>query len=235
MKRRRSATAAVTVTALGLAGAVSLLVLDRLLPPPLAALERPAAVTVLAADGQPLRMFLPADERWRLPVRLGELPPTLPAALVAAEDRRFWSHPGVDPLAVARASWQNLRAGRIVSGASTLPMQLARLAEPAPRTLAAKLREAARALQLERRFSKPELLELYLNLAPYGGNLEGVGAASRFYFGKESAPPAISSSASSRPSSRRGRSPCWWRCRAPPWPGTRPAIPPPPAPPATGC
>ncbi len=182
-RARWPAAALATLTA----AAAVLWLLDRLLPPPLAALERPAAVAVLDAAGEPLRLFLPADERWRLPVTLDELPAELPAAVVAIEDRRFWSHPGVDPLAVVRAVWQNLRAGRVVSGASTLPMQLARLAEPAPRTLGAKLREAARALQLERRFSKRELLELYLNLAPYGGNLEGVGAASRFYFGK---PPA---------------------------------------------
>ncbi len=169
------------------AALLAFLVLDRLLPPPLEALERAPATLVLAADGRPLRMFLPADERWRLPVTLDRLPPELPAAVVAIEDRRFWRHPGVDPLAAARAAWQNLRAGRVVSGASTLPMQLARMAEPAPRTLGAKLDEAVRALRLERRFSKRELLELYLNLAPYGGNLEGVGAASRFYFGKEPA------------------------------------------------
>ncbi len=167
--------------------AVALLALDRLSPPPLAALERAPATAVLDATGRPLRLFLAPDERWRLPVTLDELPAELPAAVVAIEDRRFWRHPGVDPLAVARAAWQNLRARRVVSGASTLPMQLARMAEPAPRTLGAKLGEAVRALQLELRFSKRELLELYLNLAPYGGNVEGVGAASRFYFGKEPA------------------------------------------------
>ena len=168
----------------------AVLVLDRAFPPPLGALERPAAVAVLDGDGQPLRLFLPADDKWRLPVTLDELPPELPAAVIAAEDSRFFRHPGVDPLAILRASWQNLRAGRVVSGGSTLTMQLARMADPAPRTLAAKLREAVRALQLERRFSKRRLLEMYLDLAPYGGNLEGVGAASWFYFGK--APAALS-------------------------------------------
>jgi penicillin-binding protein 1C len=172
----------------GIAAAAGfMLILERVFPPPAAALQRSPAVAVLAADGRPLRLFLPADQRWRLPVTLDELPPELTAALVAVEDQRFYRHPGVDPAAILRAAWQNLRAGRVVSGGSTLTMQLARMAEPAPRTLASKLREAVRALQLERRFSKRQLLELYLNLAPYGGNLEGVGAASRFYFGKEPA------------------------------------------------
>ncbi len=185
MKRAAKLLARVLVG--GLLVAAAALTLDRLFPPPLAALERPAATAVLDAEGRPLRLFLPADERWRLPVSLDELPPDLPAAVIATEDARFYRHPGVDPLAILRASWQNLRAGQVVSGGSTLTMQLARMADPARRTLPAKLREAARALQLERRFSKRELLELYLNLAPYGGNLEGVGAASRFYFGKRPA------------------------------------------------
>ena len=185
---RRTAKLALAATALGLMlSAAALLFLDRRFPPPLEALRRPPAVAVLDNHGRPLRLFLPDDESWRLPVTLDELPPELPAAVLATEDARFYRHPGVDPLAILRATWQNLRAGRVVSGGSTLPMQLARLAEPAPRTLSAKLSEAVRAVQLERRFSKRELLELYLNLAPYGGNLEGVGAASRFYFGKQPA------------------------------------------------
>ena len=105
-------------------------------------------------------------------------------ALVASEDRWFRHHPGVNPLALVRALAQNLRAGRVVSGASTLPMQLARLAEPRPRTLWAKAVEAFRALQLERRFSKDELLELYLERAPFGGPIEGVAAAAWQYFDK---------------------------------------------------
>ena len=160
------------------------LLLDSLFPFPYHRLERPAAVVVEDRRGEPLRMFLPSDDRWRLPVTYDELPEELRRAIIASEDRRFFLHPGVDPLAVLRAALQNLRAGRVISGASTLTMQIARMADPAPRTLPSKVREAFRALQLERRFSKRELLEIYLNLAPYGGNLEGVGAASRFYFGK---------------------------------------------------
>jgi penicillin-binding protein 1C len=134
--------------------------------------------------GEPLRFFLPADHRWRFPVRLAELPAELSEALVASEDQRFRRHLGVDPVAVVRAAWANVRAGEVVSGASTIPMQIARMAEPGPRTFGAKLRESFRALQLEMRFSKDELLERYLNLTPYGGNVEGVGAAAWFYFGK---------------------------------------------------
>jgi len=154
-------------------------------PFPWANLQRPPAVVVADRHGQPLRFFLPADERWRFPVRLSELPPELPKALVASEDRRFYRHFGVDPVAVVRAAWSNLKSGEVVSGASTIPMQVARMAEPGPRTLASKIRESFRALQLERRFTKDEILETYLNLTPYGGNVEGVGAAAWFYFGKE--------------------------------------------------
>jgi penicillin-binding protein 1C len=161
--------------------------LDLLFPFPWETLRRSAAVEVTDRHGEPLRLFLPADERWRLPVALDELPEDLVKAVVASEDRRFFHHPGVDPLAVVRAAWSNLAAGRVVSGASTIPMQIARMAEPRRRTLGAKLLEAFRALQLDAHRSKRELLRIYLDLAPYGGNLEGVGAACRFYFGK---PPA---------------------------------------------
>ena len=107
--------------------------------------------------------------------------------LIAAEDRRFMSHPGVDPLAALRAAWQLATTGHIVSGASTLTMQVARLLDRHPRSLPAKLGEMGQALALERRLSKDEILGLYLTLAPFGGNLEGVRAASLAYFGKEPA------------------------------------------------
>jgi penicillin-binding protein 1C len=177
--------------ALGIALAILLLspylwfrTLDFLFPFPWESLQRPPAVAVLDRHGEPLRFFLPADERWRFPVRLAELPPEVPRALVASEDRRFYRHCGVDPLAVVRAAWSNLRSGEVVSGASTIPMQVARMAEPGPRTLASKIRESFRALQLERRLGKGQILELYLNLTPYGGNVEGFGTAAWFYFGK---------------------------------------------------
>lgn len=158
--------------------------LDLLFPFPWAALDRPPALIVEDRAGEPLRFFLPADDHWRFPVRLSELPPELPKALVASEDRRFWSHPGVDLLAIFRAAGANLKAGEVVSGASTIPMQIARMSSPRRRTLWAKMIEAARAIQLTAHVSKRRQLELYLNLTPYGGNLEGVGAASWFYFGK---------------------------------------------------
>src|SRR5690606_2394806 len=114
------------------------------------------------------------------------------------EDRRFGFHPGVDVLALGRAARQWLDAGRIVSGGSTLTMQVARLLEPARmqrRGLGAKALQAVRALQLELRYSKEELLGLYLTLAPMGGNLEGVRAASLSYFGKEPASLTLAQSA----------------------------------------
>ena len=106
--------------------------------------------------------------------------------LVAYEDKRFWDHEGVDVLALLRAAGQFAGNGRIVSGGSTLSMQLARLMEPREsRSLGAKIRQILRAIQIERRMSKREILERYLTLAPYGGNLEGIRAASLAYFGKE--------------------------------------------------
>jgi penicillin-binding protein 1C len=103
---------------------------------------------------------------------------------VAVEDERFGWHPGVDPFAAVRAVGQNLRAGRVVSGASTITMQVCRMIENRPRTWKAKIIEALRALQLERILSKEEILETYLNIAPYGGNIRGVEEAARIYFGK---------------------------------------------------
>lgn len=170
--------------AIALSPWLAFLALDLLFPFPWEALHRPPAAVVADRAGEPLRFFLPADQRWRFPVGLDELPPELPRALLASEDRRFLRHGGVDLRAVLRAAWTNLRAGAVVSGASTIPMQIARMAEPGPRTLARKLRESFRALQLERRYTKRELLEIYLNLLPYGGNIEGVGTAAWFYFGK---------------------------------------------------
>lgn len=174
--------------ALGLS--VAVLFLDRLFPPPLAALDRPAARLVLDREGEPLRFLIAADQRWRLPLTLDEVPEEFIRALLASEDQRFWRHAGVDPLALARAVVTNLRAGEVVSGASTLPMQLARMAEPRRRNLLAKALEALRALQISARWSKRRQLETYLNLAPYGGNVEGLRAAAWFYFGK--APEGLS-------------------------------------------
>lgn len=121
---------------------------------------------------------------WRFAARADAVPSALVELLVATEDRRFWSHPGVDPIAAARAAVQMARAGRVVSGGSTLTMQVARLLEPRPRGLRAKLIESFRALQLSARYSKREVLGMWLSLAPFGGNLVGVEAGSRAWFGK---------------------------------------------------
>jgi len=145
-----------------------------------------SSTLVLDREGRLLRPFATADGRWRLPVEPDEVDPVFLAMLKAYEDSRFDSHRGVDPLALARAGVQFLRQGRVVSGGSTLTMQVARLLEPrAERNLAAKLRQVVRATQLERSLTKPQILRLYLALAPYGGNLEGARAASLAYFGRE--------------------------------------------------
>ncbi|MPZ43000.1 MAG: penicillin-binding protein 1C [Betaproteobacteria bacterium] len=161
----------------------ALLVLDRLFPPPEPDAKR-HAVVVLARDGTPLRAFPDRDHLWRHPVSLEEVSPHYLEALVGYEDRWFWFHPGVNPFALARAAWQRMWHGRIVSGGSTLTMQVARIIEPIPRTIGGKLHQCVRALQLELRYSKRELLRLYVNQAPMGGVIEGVEAASRAYLGK---------------------------------------------------
>jgi len=164
--------------------AITFLALDHLFPLDLTRAER-ASVVVTDRDGAILRAFETSEGAWRLPTTAADVDPRYLALLRAYEDRRFDEHLGVDPLAVARAAWQLATSGHIVSGASTLTMQAARLLEPRPRSLAAKLYQMARALQLEERLSKDRILSLYLTLAPFGGNLEGVRAASLAYFGKE--------------------------------------------------
>ncbi|TBW35374.1 penicillin-binding protein 1C [Siculibacillus lacustris] len=144
------------------------------------------STVVLDREGRLLRPFVTDDGRWRLPVGVDDVDPRFLALLVAFEDSRFRDHAGVDPRAVVRAVGQSLLARRFVSGASTLTMQVARLMEPREtRDLAAKRAQVLRALDLERRWSKRQILDAYLGLAPYGGNLEGVRAASLAWFGKE--------------------------------------------------
>ncbi len=154
-------------------------------PLDLAVAER-ASPVVLDRDGQLLRAFTMPDGRWRLPVTQQDVDPRFVAMLLAYEDHRFYTHRGVDPEALGRAALQFATRGRIVSGGSTLTMQVARLLEPRKeKSAAAKLRQMARALQLESQYAKSIILDLYLGLAPYGGNIEGVRAASLAYFGKE--------------------------------------------------
>lgn len=157
-----------------------------LAPPP--SLDRASAVSTLVVDrnGHLLRPFTTPDGIWRLPVTAAEVDPKYLTFLKAYEDRRFDSHGGVDPLAFVRAAWQAMTSGRVVSGGSTLSMQTARLLEPERgRNLSRKIWEIGAALALERAVGKRRVLDLYLTLAPYGGNLEGVRAASLAYFGRE--------------------------------------------------
>lgn len=142
------------------------------------------ATLVTFSDGSLAHVFLSEDDRWRFPWRgLQAIDPAYIQALIAVEDSRFYWHPGVDPLALGRALISNLRSGRVISGASTITMQLARLMSPRPRTLRSKLIEALRAVQLELRLSKEEILAGYLRFTPFGRNVEGVAAAAWVYFG----------------------------------------------------
>ncbi|MFD2251875.1 penicillin-binding protein 1C [Pseudochelatococcus lubricantis] len=186
MIRRLAATAgAVALVAALLAGG-ALWRFAASLPPLDLAAARQYSTVVLDRHGAVLRAFTFDDGRWRLPATVADVDPRFLDLLMAYEDRRFRRHHGVDPLATSRAAIQMLATGRIVSGGSTLTMQVARLMEPrTERTMAAKLRQAVRAIELERHFSKDGILAFYLGLAPYGGNLEGVRAASLAYFGKE--------------------------------------------------
>lgn len=147
-------------------------------------------------DGRLLRPFAASDGAWRLPVGRDEVDPRFVKFLTAYEDKRFFAHPGVDPLAAVRAALQAVRHGGVVSGGSTLAMQVARLLNPdRSRTLVRKWREAGAALALERKIGKEGVLDLYFRLAPYGGNLEGVRAASLAFFGKEPARLSIAEAA----------------------------------------
>jgi len=144
------------------------------------------SVTVVDRDDRLLRAFTTTEGKWRLPLDPKDVDPHYLKMLFAFEDKRFYSHHGIDPKAVARAVLQMVRHARIVSGGSTLTMQVARLLDGKhERTPGGKMRQMVRALELERALSKTEILKLYLRLAPFGGNLEGVRAASLAYFGKE--------------------------------------------------
>jgi penicillin-binding protein 1C len=155
----------------------------------------PRSDRVIDREGRTLRVWTSETGEIRIPVALGSLSPWIVRATIAVEDQRFRSHPGVDVLAVARAFVQNIRRGEIHSGASTLTMQVVRMLENRPRTFTSKLIEAFHAIQLDRWRSKDEILEAYLNLAPYGGNLRGVEAASRRYFGKSASELSLSEAA----------------------------------------
>ena len=141
---------------------------------------------MLDRSGNLLCAFLNEEQQWRFPRELREISPHLVRATLATEDRRFYRHPGVDPFAVLRAMWQNARRGRIVSGASTLSMQVVKPADRPERSWRAKIWQAVQAVRLELRTDKDSILGAYLNRAPYGLNLNGCEAAARRYFGKPS-------------------------------------------------
>jgi len=158
---------------------------SRMGPPPLE-VANDLSTVVLDRHGKLLRAFTTSNDRWRLPVTTTDVDQRYLAMLFAFEDKKFHEHSGVDYAAIVRAAAQVIRYGRIVSGASTLTMQVARLIEGRhERTASGKLRQIVRALQIEDRLSKAEILNLYLRFAPFGGNLEGVRAATLAYFGKE--------------------------------------------------
>ena len=158
---RRARLAALALAGLVVVAAAA----DLLFPPPL---ERAAEASPLALDreGAWLHAFTTAEGRWRFPAALEEIDPVFIERLIAIEDKRFYDHWGVDALALLRAGRSAASAGRIVSGASTITMQAARLLEPRPRTLRSKRIEMIRAVQIERRLAKDEILALYLTLAP---------------------------------------------------------------------
>ncbi|MBS1621921.1 MAG: penicillin-binding protein 1C [Bacteroidetes bacterium] len=134
--------------------------------------------------GDIINAYLTRDQQWRMKTELNEISPLLRKTIIAKEDKYFYSHPGVNPLAVIRAFFKNIFRMKRTSGASTITMQVARALEPGRRTIWVKIREMFRAFQLEWKYSKKEILQMYLNLVPYGGNIEGVKAASLLYFNK---------------------------------------------------
>ena len=154
-------------------------------PPPLGK-DLAFSTQVVDRHGKLLRAYATGEGRWRLSAKVADVDPRFFDVLFAYEDKRFRAHHGVDPLALMRAAFQLVTSGRIRSGGSTLTMQVARLLEPrANRSFLAKFRQIVRAVEIERTLSKDQILALYLDLAPYGGNIEGIRAASLAYFGKE--------------------------------------------------
>jgi penicillin-binding protein 1C len=182
-RMRLALVVSVLICVLALAGAAYWIV--SLGPAPLGK-DLVFSARVLDRDGRLLRAYATSEGRWRLPANVGDVDPKFFELLYAYEDKRFRAHHGVDPLALMRAAGQLVTSGHIRSGGSTLTMQVARLLEPRNnRNLSAKLRQIVRAIGIERVLSKDQVLSLYLELAPYGGNIEGIRAASLAYFGKE--------------------------------------------------
>ncbi|MDE1940235.1 MAG: penicillin-binding protein 1C, partial [Alphaproteobacteria bacterium] len=185
LRRVRLPRPRLVVAAAALVGVLAVVkTLDLVFPPDMTNVEA-VSPEVVDHNGVLLRAFLSKGGYWRMKTTVADVSPRYLAMLKAYEDKHFDEHFGVDPLAMARAAFQWAATGHIVSGGSTLTMQVARLLEPPRhRSLLAKLVQMARAVQLEERYSKDRILSFYLTLAPFGGNLEGVRAASLSYFGK---------------------------------------------------
>ena len=161
------------------------LIANRVFPLPVEKLHQPPSTIVLDRHGEWLRAFIASDESWHIPEpSLDEISPKLRTAVLTYEDRWFYRHFGINPFSIVQAAMDNIEAGKIVRGGSTITMQVARMMEPKARTVPNKLVEMFRALQLELAYPKDEILTLYFNMAPYGGNIVGSAAASRIYFNK---------------------------------------------------
>ena len=161
---------------------LSILVLLNLIFPPKVNLQYSTIIT--DADGVMMHTFLSADDKWRMFVELKEITPTLRKAILAKEDKYFLYHFGVNPVAIIRAIFNNITKNRRTSGASTITMQVVRMLNPDERTYFNKISEIFQAIQLEIYYSKDEILQMYLNLVPYGSNIEGIKSASYLYFQK---------------------------------------------------
>ncbi|WP_416380423.1 penicillin-binding protein 1C [Gilliamella sp. B3801] len=167
----------------GFFGLIMFLIADYLFP--ISISKNKPTQTIVAQDGTPLWRFADENGIWRYSVKLDEVPDYYLDVLLNYEDRYFYEHVGINPFSLLRAAWQNINNDRIISGGSTISMQVARLLYPHERTLSGKLKQIFRTLQLELHYSKKEILTLYINHAPYGGTIEGIGAASWSYFGKK--------------------------------------------------
>ena len=176
---------ALLIVAVFVAGEIAFEVTLARLPMPDISLGEKLSPVVVSEDGRILTVYLAADGRWRLKGTVNDVPKQFLDMLLAYEDKRFFEHGGVDPLAVVRAAYLFLSRGRVISGASTITMQVVRLLEQRRGGLRAKVRQAMLAIKLERQLDKQHILSLYLTIAPFGGNIEGVRAASLQYFGKE--------------------------------------------------
>lgn len=170
-----------------LATILMLLVADLIWPLKLPEQDKSFAAVITSNKGKLLRAFADKQGIWRYPIQVEQVSPKYLEALIAYEDRYFYQHPGVNPFSLIRAAYQWIQQGRIISGGSTLTMQVARILHPQQRSITGKIQQILRAFQLEWHLSKTEILTLYLNYAPFGGTFQGVQAASLQYLKKPAA------------------------------------------------